>query len=94
MTECSLNWRMLKVRLIGGPGGWRQVLQGGAACSRCDAARVAMRAVDLFAPALCCVQYIFTHCHVYDKDQNYLPFDADKPEMLFEVQRKVLPETM
>lgn len=41
-----------------------------------------------------CVQYIFTHCHVYDKDQNYVPFDANKPEALFEVQRKVLPETM
>lgn len=40
------------------------------------------------------MQYIFTHCHVYDKDRNYVPFDANKPEMLFEVQRKVLPETM
>lgn len=31
--------------------------------------------------------------HVYDKDKNYKPFDAAKPEPFFEVQRKVIPGT-
>jgi omega-6 fatty acid desaturase (delta-12 desaturase) len=34
---------------------------------------------------------IFTELHVYDKDKNYVPFDAQKPETFFEVQRKVIP---
>lgn len=29
--------------------------------------------------------------HVYDKNKNYVPFDAQKPETFFEVQRKVIP---
>lgn len=31
--------------------------------------------------------------HVYDKDKNYVPFDAQKPEAFFEVQRKVIPNS-
>jgi omega-6 fatty acid desaturase (delta-12 desaturase) len=34
---------------------------------------------------------IFTELHVYDKSKNYVPFDAQKPETFFEVQRKVIP---
>jgi hypothetical protein len=34
-----------------------------------------------------------TELHVYDKDKNYKPFDADKPEPFFELQRKVIPST-
>jgi hypothetical protein len=34
---------------------------------------------------------IFTELHVYDKNKNYVPFDAQKPETFFEVQRKVIP---
>ena len=37
---------------------------------------------------------IFTECHVYDRAQNYKPFDAAKEEPLFALQRKVLPNTM
>lgn len=40
------------------------------------------------------LQYIFTHCHVYDEKQNYVPFDFKKEEPFFAVQRKVLPESM
>jgi hypothetical protein len=36
---------------------------------------------------------IFTELHVYDKDKNYAPFDAQKPETFFEVQRKVIPNS-
>jgi hypothetical protein len=31
--------------------------------------------------------------HVYNKDKNYVPFDAEKPETFFEVQRKVIPNS-
>lgn len=37
---------------------------------------------------------IFTECHVYDEKKNYVPFDAEKEEPLFAVQRKVIPNTM
>ena len=46
------------------------------------------------AAVLCCVQYIFTHCHVYDSERNYVPFDSAKPETLFEIQRRALPDSM
>jgi omega-6 fatty acid desaturase (delta-12 desaturase) len=36
---------------------------------------------------------IFTELHVYDKDKNYVPFDAQQPETFFEVQRKVIPNS-
>lgn len=36
---------------------------------------------------------IFTELHVYDKDKNYVPFDAQQPETFFQVQRKVIPNT-
>ncbi len=45
-------------------------------------------------PHPCPPQYIFTHCHVYDEKQNYVPFDFKKEEPFFAVQRKVLPESM
>lgn len=31
--------------------------------------------------------------HVYDKEKNYVPFDAQEPETFFEVQRKVIPNS-
>jgi omega-6 fatty acid desaturase (delta-12 desaturase) len=34
---------------------------------------------------------IFTELHVYDKEKNYVPFDADSPEAFFQMQRKVIP---
>ncbi|KIZ00306.1 Omega-6 fatty acid desaturase [Monoraphidium neglectum] len=34
---------------------------------------------------------IFTELHVYDEKKNYKPFDAEKEEPLFALQRKVLP---
>jgi hypothetical protein len=34
-----------------------------------------------------------TELHVYDKDKNYVPFDAQQPETFFEVQRKVIPNS-
>lgn len=37
---------------------------------------------------------IFTECHVYDKENNYKPFDFQKEEALFATQRKYLPNTM
>ena len=37
---------------------------------------------------------IITHCHVYDKDLIYKPFDFKKEEPLFAFQRKVLPDGM
>eukprot|EP00879_Flechtneria_rotunda_P000185 GHRR01000256.1.p1 GENE.GHRR01000256.1~~GHRR01000256.1.p1 ORF type:complete len:427 (+),score=109.84 GHRR01000256.1:129-1409(+) len=37
---------------------------------------------------------IFTELHVYDKQKNYVPFDASKPEPFFEMQRKVIPSTL
>jgi len=37
---------------------------------------------------------IFTECHVYDQEVNYKPFDYQKEEALFAVQRRVLPSTM
>jgi hypothetical protein len=40
------------------------------------------------------LQHIFTHCHVYDSEQNYVPFDHEREEAFFNVQRKVLPENM
>jgi omega-6 fatty acid desaturase (delta-12 desaturase) len=36
---------------------------------------------------------IFTELHVYDKEKNYVPFDAQEPETFFEVQRKVIPNS-
>lgn len=50
---------------------------------------VRLAALSSFSP-----QYIFTHCHVYDEEQNYVPFDFKKEEPFFAVQRKVLPENM
>ena len=41
-----------------------------------------------------CALYIFTHCHVYDPERNYVPFDSAKPETLFEIQRRALPDSM
>jgi omega-6 fatty acid desaturase (delta-12 desaturase) len=37
---------------------------------------------------------IFTECHVYDAKKNYVPFDAEKEEPLFAVQRRILPSSM
>jgi omega-6 fatty acid desaturase (delta-12 desaturase) len=37
---------------------------------------------------------IFTECHVYDEQENYVPFDFEKSEPLFELQRKTLPNSM
>eukprot|EP00889_Picochlorum_renovo_P007913 jgi/Picre1/34943/NNA_002409.t1 len=37
---------------------------------------------------------IFTECHVYDEKDNYVPFDFEKEEPMFEIQRKVLPNSM
>ncbi len=34
---------------------------------------------------------IFTELHIFDETKNYRPFDAEKPEAFFEIQRKVLP---
>lgn len=34
-----------------------------------------------------------TELHVYDKDKNYVPFDAQQPETFFEMQRKVIPNS-
>lgn len=34
---------------------------------------------------------IFTELHVYDEDVNYVPFDYEKPEPLFNFFRKVVP---
>lgn len=45
-------------------------------------------------PGLPPLQYITTHCHVYDKEKNYVPFDFEKEEPLFAFQRKVLPDSM
>eukprot|EP00887_Chlorella_sp_A99_P001620 scaffold8.g1620.t1 len=40
------------------------------------------------------MKYIFTECHVYDKERCYVPFDFEKEEALFAIQRKMLPEKM
>jgi hypothetical protein len=32
--------------------------------------------------------------HVYDKEKNYVPFDSNQPQPFFEVQRKVIPNSM
>nr|QWW89552.1 Delta12 fatty acid desaturase [Chromochloris zofingiensis] len=37
---------------------------------------------------------IFTELHVYDKDKNYRPFDAESEEPFFAVQRKVIPSAL
>ena len=37
---------------------------------------------------------IITECHVYDEKENYVPFDFEKEEPLFSLQRKVLPNSM
>lgn len=37
---------------------------------------------------------IFTECHVYDEENNYVPFDFEGEEPLFAIQRKVLPNSM
>jgi omega-6 fatty acid desaturase (delta-12 desaturase) len=37
---------------------------------------------------------IFTELHVYDKDKNYVPFDAEQPQPFFELQRKVIPNAL
>ncbi len=50
VTECTLNWRVMK--------------------------------------------NIITEYHVYDKENNYKPFDWAKEEPLFAIQRKMLPDTM
>ena len=55
----------------------------------------------------CCPQYltectfnwrmikgIVTECHVYDKENNYKPFDFEKESALLTFQRKVLPNSM
>ncbi len=34
---------------------------------------------------------IFTELHVYDEQKNYIPFDWQKEEPLYAVQRKFLP---
>ncbi|KAG2443292.1 hypothetical protein HYH02_009362 [Chlamydomonas schloesseri] len=39
------------------------------------------------------VKNICTECHVYDEKVNYKPFDYQKEETLFAVQRRVLPDT-
>jgi hypothetical protein len=31
---------------------------------------------------------------VYDKDKNYVPFDAEQPQPFFELQRKVIPNAL
>ncbi len=40
------------------------------------------------------MKYIFTELHVYDEQQNYVPFDWEKEEPFYMIQRKVLPNTM
>ena len=40
------------------------------------------------------MKYIFTELHVYDEQQNYVPFDYEKEEPFYWIQRKVLPSTM
>lgn len=40
------------------------------------------------------LKYIFTHCHVYDEEKNYVPFDFAKEDGFLAAQRKLLPETM
>jgi len=40
------------------------------------------------------LQYICTQCHVYDEETNYVPFDYEKEEPFFALQRKVLPDSM
>ncbi|KAF5828427.1 chloroplast w6 desaturase [Dunaliella salina] len=40
------------------------------------------------------VKNVITHCHVYDKDVNYRPFDSAKEEPYLKFQRAVLPENM
>ena len=40
------------------------------------------------------MKYIFTELHVYDEEQNYVPFDYEKEEPFYWIQRKVLPSTM
>ncbi|KAK9812776.1 hypothetical protein WJX72_003473 [[Myrmecia] bisecta] len=37
---------------------------------------------------------IFTELHMYDEENNYVPFDFQKPEWFFQFQRKYLPSTM
>lgn len=37
---------------------------------------------------------IFTELHIYDEEQNYVPFDFEKEEPFLAMQRKVLPNTM
>jgi len=37
---------------------------------------------------------IFTECHVYDEQENYVPFDFEKSEPMFDLQRKTLPNSM
>ena len=43
---------------------------------------------------LFCLQYICTQCHVYDSEKNYVPFDWQKEETFFALQRKVLPDSV
>lgn len=40
------------------------------------------------------MKYIFTELHVYDEEKNYIPFDWEKEEPFYAIQRKVLPNTM
>ncbi|EFN51858.1 hypothetical protein CHLNCDRAFT_37265 [Chlorella variabilis] len=40
------------------------------------------------------LKYIFTHCHVYDEERNYVPFDYKEEEPFFAAQRRILPENM
>ncbi len=44
----------------------------------------------LLKPASC-PSFLPAELHVYDAEKNYVPFDAAKPEPLFEVQRKLIP---
>lgn len=44
-------------------------------------------------PLPCACFSLPTELHVYDKDKNYVPFDAEQPETFFEVQRKVIPNS-
>lgn len=38
-------------------------------------------------PGIC----LSAELHVYDKEKNYVPFDAAKEEPMFAIQRKLIP---
>lgn len=40
------------------------------------------------------IKNICTECHVYDKETNYKPFDWKKEELMFAIQRRILPNGM